>query len=120
MKINIKGTTDFQSEKAIVLTFANTSQYGNNAFIAPTADPTDGHLKMSIIDQFKMWQLPDIAMKMLRKNILNSSKVSYLEFDEVEVSHESKYAHIDGEPIEVDNKIVVKVIPQSLTVIGSK
>lgn len=117
MKIKIKGEWKLKSKKAIVLAFANTKQYGNNAYIAPTADPTDGKMKLSIIEQFKAWQLPHIAQKFFTKKIHESSKVTYHEFEEIKVKHNSQYAHLDGEPIEVPPKLTVKVVPHSLWVI---
>jgi len=118
MQIKISGEQNLEMDKAVVLTFANTSQYGNNAYIAPTASVADGHLKLTIIEKFKLWQLPDITQKVFRKKIHQSSKVSSLEFDEIEVHHQSEFAHLDGEPIKIPPVITVKVVPMSLKVIG--
>ncbi len=107
----------YKSTKAVVLAFANTPQYGNNAFISPKADPTDGKLKLTIIEKFSALELTGITEKIFTKRILKSKKVSDYEFSEIEIHHESPYAHIDGEPIEIPSVITVRVIPSSLKVI---
>jgi diacylglycerol kinase (ATP) len=118
MNVAIDGISNMDSNDAIVVAFANTSQYGNNAFIAPTANPFDGQLKISLIEKLNLLQFADISQKMFRRKLLESKKVQFGEFNEITIKHGSKYAHIDGEPIEVPSEIVVKVVPLSLNVIS--
>ncbi len=117
MHVVIDGAIRHETSKAVVLAFANTSQYGNNAYIAPTADPKDGRLKLSIIEKFNTIEFVDITQKIFRKKILDSQKVTSIEFEKIVVTHDSKYAHIDGEPIEVPKEITVQVVPLSLKII---
>jgi len=44
--------------KAFVLTFANASQWGNNAYIAPQASVQDGKMDISIMSNFPIIAIP--------------------------------------------------------------
>ena len=55
--------------QAFLITFANGSQYGNNAYIAPHADICDGKLDICIISPFKLYNAPGIGIRLFAKNI---------------------------------------------------
>ena len=60
--------------QAFLITFANGSQYGNNAYIAPGADISDGQLDMCILSPFKLYKAPGIGIRLFSKNIDKSSR----------------------------------------------
>lgn len=59
--------------KAFMVTFANISQYGNNAFIAPKADVSDGMLDVCILQPFPTYRVFGLGTKLFTKKI-NKSK----------------------------------------------
>ena len=46
--------------KAFVMTFANASQWGNNAYIAPQASIQDGKIDISIMSRFPVIAIPEL------------------------------------------------------------
>lgn len=104
-------------KKAFLISFANGSQWGNNAYIAPLADVSDGLMDIAILKNISFWNVFSIAYKLLRKTIHLSPFLETIKAKEVLVKQTNTIAHIDGEPIEVGHSISIKVNPLSLRVI---
>ncbi|MES2139150.1 MAG: YegS/Rv2252/BmrU family lipid kinase [Bacteroidota bacterium] len=104
-------------KKAFLISFANGSQWGNNAHIAPLADVADGLMDIAILKNFSFWNVISIAYKLFGKTIHLSPHLETIKTKEVLIKQTNTIAHIDGEPIEVGNSISVKVNPLSLRVI---
>ena len=104
-------------KKAFLISFANGSQWGNNAHIAPLADIADGVMDIAILKDFSLLNVLSIGYKLFRKTLHESSHLEILKAKEVIVKQTGTIAHIDGEPIEVGNTILIKVNPLSLKVI---
>lgn len=104
-------------KNAYLISFANGSQWGNNAYIAPTADISDGLMDIAILKDFKFFSAFSIAIHLFRKTLHTSSYLEIITTNEVIVKQNEKIAHIDGEPIEVGNTLSIKVNPLSLKVI---
>lgn len=104
--------------KAFVISVANSSQYGNNAHIAPTASVTDGLLDVCIIKEFPMYKLPVLAYEMLRSKTDHSKLVEIIKGKDIKISRIKEDAiHIDGEPFFMGTEIAVSVNPLSLNII---
>ncbi len=104
-------------KNAFLISFANGSQWGNNAFIAPTADISDGLMDIAILKDFKFMNAIAIGYRMFNKSLDKSSFLEVIKTKEVTVKQKDIIAHIDGEPIEVGNELRIKVNPLSLKVI---
>ncbi|MES2395921.1 MAG: YegS/Rv2252/BmrU family lipid kinase [Bacteroidota bacterium] len=104
-------------KKAFLISFANGSQWGNNAHIAPLADVADGLMDIAILKNFSFWNVISIGYKLFRKTIHLSPHLETIKTKEVIVKQTNTIAHIDGEPIEVGHSISIKVNPLSLRVI---
>jgi YegS/Rv2252/BmrU family lipid kinase len=117
-ELTIDGKT-IHSE-AFLISFANGSQWGNNAYIAPTADISDGLMDIAILKNFKFMSALSIGYKLFKKTLHESTHLEIIKAKEVTVKQPSTIAHIDGEPIEIGNFIHIKVNPLSLNVIVPK
>lgn len=103
---------------AFVISVANSSQYGNNAHIAPTASVTDGLLDVCIIKEFPMYKLPLLAYEMLNSKTDHSKMVEIMKGKNIHISRMKDDAiHIDGEPFFMGREISVSVKPLSLNII---
>ena len=109
------------SENLFVLTIANTRQFGNNAYIAPEAIPNDGMLDIVLIKPFpKVFGLVFI-IRLFTKRINNSKYVRHIKTDkEVIIQSDETRFHIDGEPVKLSGKVVVKVKREALNVLKTK
>jgi diacylglycerol kinase (ATP) len=105
--------------RAFLITFANASQYGNDAFIAPQASVKDGLIDVCILKPFKFWNVPSIAWKFFNKSINNSSFMETYKVSEVDVERDfNGPAHYDGEPDVMGSKLTIRIKPASLRVIA--
>ena len=104
-------------QKAFLISFANGSQWGNNAYIAPLADVTDGLMDIAILKNVSFLSGARIGLKLFRKTLHLSSYLETIKTKEVIVKQKNSIAHIDGEPIEAGNTLSIKVNPLSLKVI---
>ena len=106
------------SYKAFVISIANSSQYGNNAHIAPAASVTDGLLDICIIKEFSMMKLPVLAYEMLTATTDRSRYVEIIKGKDVTIKRPEEGAiHIDGEPLFMGKDLKISIVPLSLNVI---
>lgn len=104
-------------QKAFLISFANGSQWGNNAYIAPLADVADGLMDIAVLKNVSFLSGAMIGYKLFRKTLHRSHYLEIIKAKEVIVKQKNTIAHIDGEPIEAGNTISIKVNPLSLKVI---
>lgn len=106
------------SEKLFVLTIANTRQFGNNAFIAPLARPNDGKIDIVLIRPFPKILGPIFIIRLFTKRINKSRYVRYITTDkEIIIETDETRFHIDGEPLEISGKVVVRLKKEVLKVL---
>ncbi len=107
--------------KAFIISIANSSQYGNNAHIAPSASVKDGLLDVCIVKEFSMFKLPLLAYQMISAGTDNSNIVEIIKGKNVKISRvEEGPIHIDGEPFFMGREIEISVAPLSLNIIVPK
>ncbi len=108
-------------ERAFVVTCANASQYGNEAYIAPGADMEDGKMNVSLIKPINAFEMPQTTIQLFNKTLHKNNKViSLLTSNLIIKRNRSGAMHIDGEPVEAGKEIVVKIIPKGLRVLAPK
>lgn len=104
-------------KKAFILSFANSSQYGNDFIIAPKADMADGYLDLVIIDQIPIYSIPSLIYRFKHGSLDGSHNFETYRFKELTINHSHIQGHIDGEPLHFENEIKVTIQPQSLRVL---
>ncbi len=106
------------TENAFLVCVANGSQYGNNAYIAPTADINDGIFEVTILKPFKLHQMPQLGARIFNKTIHRSAQVKVLSGKKIVITREAaEVVNIDGEPVMMEQNIDVKIIPANLKII---
>jgi diacylglycerol kinase (ATP) len=100
--------------KAFVIAIANSSQYGNNARIAPAASVCDQLLHVSILRKVPPYRL-DVVYSFFTGKIHKSSFCEVIETNKmvIRVNTPMSY-HIDGEPCGKSDVFVIELIPLSL------
>jgi YegS/Rv2252/BmrU family lipid kinase len=107
--------------KAFVLTFANASQWGNNAYIAPQASVQDGKMDISIMSNFPIIAIPTLALQLFAKTIDKDLFMTTLRSDQITLYREEAGPfHYDGEPYEEGTEIQVKTVQDGLKVLVKK
>ncbi len=102
---------------AFLVSFANSSQFGNNAWIAPSAEIDDGMISLCVLEKFPALLAPDMIFKLFSKRLEKSKYYKIYKGKEIKIKHHRGLAHIDGEPIRVKEDLIIKVLPSSLHVI---
>jgi len=88
--------------KAFLITMANAGQYGNNVYIAPQADISDGLIDIVVVKPFKLWQSILIAKKLFNKTLHLSKYVEIYTGKNIVVNRDALGpVHFDGEPAEM-------------------
>lgn len=106
------------SEKLFVLTIANTRQFGNNAFIAPEAKPNDGMIDIVLIKPFPKILGSLFIIRLFTKRINKSKYVRHIKTDkEIIIETKETRFHIDGEPIDISGKVVIRIRREVLKVL---
>ena len=104
--------------KAFIVSIANSSQYGNEAHIAPRADVKDGWLDIVIVKPIRWFKIPFLALRMFNKSAESSSYVEMFKAKKIEIIREYEAAiHLDGEPRMEQKDMMIEILPLSLNVI---
>ena len=103
--------------RAFLVTFANASQYGNNAYIAPDADISDGLLDVCILRPFNIIRIPEIVFGLFGKKLAKSSLLEIIRCKEAVLKRKrAGYFHYDGEPSSCGKKIRFRIKGRGLKV----
>lgn len=104
--------------KAFMVSIANSSQFGNEAHIAPRADVKDGWLDIVVVKPIRWFMIPILALKMFNKTAESSSYVEMFRAKNILIRREYEAAiHLDGEPSMGNRDLKIEIIPSSLNVI---
>lgn len=100
---------------AFIIAFANSSQFGNNARIAPQASVCDGILDVSFIRKVPLYRIPGFAGKMFTGHLAHSEYVVIKPGKRITLSFtEPMPYHIDGEGMEPTRDFVIQMEPASI------
>jgi diacylglycerol kinase (ATP) len=104
--------------KAFAITFANASQYGNNAYIAPNANIRDGYIDICILKPFPKWKMPLLGISLFMKLLPKLKYYQSFRVKNVLLKRENAGAvHIDGENLSLGTQLKISIQPQSLYVV---
>lgn len=104
--------------QAFILSFANSSQYGNNAHVAPTASVQDGLLDVCIVKPFPLYRFPAMVWHLFAKTVDKSGFVEIIKAKDIMVEADlAGPFHLDGEPVKMHSSIHIKIKPATLSVI---
>ena len=103
--------------KAYMISFANASQYGNDARISPMADLQDGLLDFVIVKAFPKWKIPFFLLKVARGKTHLSKYVEIIQSKHMKISANNTLLHLDGEPYKAKNPVEIQLLPKSLKIL---
>lgn len=105
-------------KNAFVIAIANSSQYGNNARIAPGASVCDGLLNINILKKFPPYRV-DLIYALFSGTIEESGYCEMLQISEASIRLRTPVAyHIDGEPAGKADHFTIALIPASLNLLA--
>ena len=110
-----QGTT---RAKAFLISCANASQYGNNAYIAPQASMSDGLLDVIIMEPFDVLEAPQISIEMFNKTLDKNSKIKTFKCQRLHIHRKQPgFIHYDGDPVMTDADVDIELKPKGIRVV---
>jgi diacylglycerol kinase family enzyme len=105
-------------DKAAIITFANSSQWGNNFYIASEADIADGKIDVTIIKHLNYRNILQLAYRLVSRTIHKSSQAITFKVEKINMFlDENTPMHIDGEPMLVRDEFRIEIVPHSLNIL---
>ncbi|MDC0201845.1 diacylglycerol kinase family lipid kinase [Flavobacteriales bacterium] len=103
--------------KAVMISFANATQYGNNFRISPRSELDDGIIDFVIVKDMPKRMIPQFLIKIANGKIENSKFVEIIQAKEMEIFSDEEIIHLDGEPKTISKSVVVKNNPKTLKIL---
>lgn len=104
--------------QSFIVAVANSSQFGNNATIAPYASVCDGQLDLCLIRKAPFVRTLGLVAKIFNGRIDTSPLVTIRKMKALQLSLASAvHFHVDGEPYPRTKEFNVRIVPASLNVI---
>ncbi|MEN8115726.1 MAG: diacylglycerol kinase family protein [Bacteroidota bacterium] len=104
-------------QRVLMITFANSSQFGNNAYISPKAKTDDGLIDVVIIEPVCKILYPVVGLAILLKKIhwFKFHKL-YRVKNAVLNNSSSELFHIDGDPVKINAPVKIEPFNKPLQV----
>ncbi|MBR1400580.1 MAG: YegS/Rv2252/BmrU family lipid kinase [Prevotella sp.] len=104
--------------KAFLISCANASQYGNNAYIAPQASMSDGLLDVIIMEPFDALEAPQVAIEMMNKTLDKNQKIKTFRTKHIHIHRKSDgWIHYDGDPVMTGPDIDVQLVEKGIRIV---
>ena len=109
------------THKAFLITFANANQWGYEAMIAPKASVQDGKMDIMLMSSHAILGSASLALRLFTGSIDNSYFLDTIRAKEITLEREEVAPfHIDGDPVEMDKDIHIKIVADGLKVLVEK
>ena len=106
------------THRAFLVSCANASQYGNNAYIAPQASMSDGMLDVIIMEPFDVLEAPQVAIEMMSKTLDRNQKIKTFRTKHICIHrHEDGFIHYDGDPVMSDKDVDIRIVHKGIRVV---
>jgi diacylglycerol kinase (ATP) len=121
VKIEMKMDDRMESVNAFTVSFSNSRQFGNNAYISPLARLDDGLIDISVLTGFPRSAAPLIIMRLFGKTLHKSKYYKVYKIREAVILNENIMNwQIDGEPKIIKGPVKISVNKKSLKVVKGK
>lgn len=103
--------------QAMMLSFCNASQFGNNAYIAPHASIADGKMDIAVVEKSNILRYARLGLGMMGGALHDSPGLKMLSAAEATIYRDEEGpVHLDGEPMMLGSEIHVKLHPADLRI----
>lgn len=102
---------------AFIIAIANSSQYGNNARIAPSASVCDGLLHVNVVRRVPLFRL-DFIYSFFTGQLAKSPFCEFMEASSLKIRTTKPINyHVDGEPCGLNDTFDIELVPGALQVL---
>ena len=112
MQITCDGYTS--DKNLFIVAFANSSQFGNNAIIAPSASVVDEYINLVMFHKQGLIKTLLLAPRIFRGKLEDSDDIEMLQVKNINIKTLQPIAlHIDGEPKGLATEFKIQVMPST-------
>jgi YegS/Rv2252/BmrU family lipid kinase len=103
--------------RAVLVTLANSAQFGNGARIAPRALLDDGLLDLVVVEERARWRTVCNIRRLFDGTVERIPGCSICHIREATIESDRPLLfHVDGEPVEAGARVEVRILPAALRV----
>jgi len=107
--------------KAVMITFCNASQLGNNAYLAPDALCNDGLLDIVVLLPFPFWRTPELIISLFTGKLLGHPNMLHLKGKKGVITREDLGPiHYDGETAMAPKDLEISILPAAIQILVPK
>ncbi len=118
IELELQSAGETTRHTGLLLAIANSSQYGNNAFIAPNASVTDGLLQLTMLKKIPLYRGISFGYKLFTRSLKANAYFSSRTVQNFTLKSSTPLAyHIDGEPCGASTFFKIEMMPESLRVL---
>jgi YegS/Rv2252/BmrU family lipid kinase len=107
-------------ERCLIVSLANSSQYGNNIAIAPAASARDGLLDLCTMRRPRPLALPYYLFCIATRRAGRLSRFREIACEEVTIDIPRPEAHVDGEPCTFTSPVRARICAGALRVVAGR
>lgn len=115
-QIEIEGKTVFD-DYAVQVSFANSTQYGNNVIVSPTSNDNDGEIELCILKPFYFYEIPRLLLALATRRFHLNKRIQVIKCSQVIIKSKLAKCHLDGEPKNMGDRVKLNVKPLSINII---
>lgn len=119
-KYKITSNGKVMKVSCFILSFANSSQYGNNAFIAPHASVCDGLMDICILKRPAFFEIVWFLLFFVSSKLYKLSYYKEIQCQEAVIEGDIHRVHVDGDAYLMEAPVRLKVLPGALKVVLPK
>lgn len=114
----VEDETGTKRYKAFLISCANASQYGNNAYIAPQASMSDGLLDVVVMEPFDVLDAPQVSIDMMNKTLDKNSKIKTFRCKQLHIHRNQEgVIHYDGDPVMTGKDIDIHLEEKGINIV---
>jgi YegS/Rv2252/BmrU family lipid kinase len=105
-----------QIHNAVIISWANATQFGNGAQISPESVTDDGLIDICILKDFKRYLVPVLLYHLFTGKIHHSKYMTIIRTKKAKISCQNGLSHLDGEGVDLGKEIIIDTHPKTLKV----
>ncbi len=105
-------------QSSFMVAIANSSQFGNNASIAPDASVTDNQLDLAITQKIPFYRGVSAGIRLFNRTLKNNDLYFSKKITDCRIVSDNPLPyHIDGEPCEFAQEFSIQLLPSSIKIL---
>lgn len=120
-KLVVDGEREYLYKDLMLMDIANGPQWGNGAKIAPVSRIDDGYLEAVVMRKAKLFEVPRLVRLLFSGKIYRHPSIKYIRGKTFEIYRkQSGHAHVDGEYIQMGERITCQILEKSISLLFPK